>query len=182
METTTAATGRHAAEPTPLAPSTPRPPALDLPSFAPGRAALGGALGAAAYLATMAADRKALACPTDDLMLLGRPFSANPRVWPLVGAALHFTNGVALAQVYGLVGRRLPGPPWLRGVLFALLENAALWGLVPLLDRHHPAIRAGELPKMNRPLPFAQQVLRHVAYGATLGAVYGAGRGVKRRG
>ncbi len=141
----------------------------------PGRAALAGALGAAAYLAEMAVDLALIDCPTNDLMLLGRPFSANPRVWPWLGGAIHFGNGVALAQLYGLVGGRLPGPPWLRGIVFTLIENTLLWGLVPLFDRYHPAIRSGELPKMNRPVPFAQQVLRHIAYGAVLGAVYGGG-------
>ena len=69
-------------------------------------------------------------------------------------------------------GRRLPGPPWLRGVLFTMIENALLWGAIPLFDRFHPSIRAGQLPKMNRPIPFLQQVLRHIAYGAALGIVY----------
>lgn len=142
-------------------------------SFDPRRAALAGALGAAAYLAEMAGDLALLGCPTNDLKLLGRPFSAHPRRWPAIGVAIHFANGVALAQVYAAVGHRLPGPSWLRGTLFTLVENTVFWGLVPLLDRYHPAIRAGELPRMNRPVPFAQQVLRHLAYGAVLGAVYG---------
>lgn len=144
--------------------------------YDPGRAAAAGALGAAAYLAEMAADLPLLRCPTNDLLLLGGVVSRDPRVWPAVGAALHFANGVALAQLYGTVGRRLPGPPWARGVAFTLIENTLLWALVPLFDRYHPAIRAGDLPKMNRPIPFLQQVLRHIAYGAVLGAVYGEGR------
>ena len=144
--------------------------------YDPGRAALAGALGAAAYLGEMAIDLRLIDCPTKDLMLLGRPFSASRRVWPLLGTAIHFFNGVALAQVYGAVGGRLPGPPWLRGTVFTQIENSLFWGLVPLLDRYHPAIRSGELPKMNRPIPFAQQVLRHIAYGAVLGAAYGEGK------
>jgi hypothetical protein len=145
--------------------------------YDPGKATRAGAAGALAYLAEMAVDLPLLDCPTNDLMLLGRPFTANRRVWPLLGAALHVGNGIALAQVYGLFGRRLPGLPWLRGILFTLLENALLWGLVPVFDRVHPAIRAGELPRMNRPIPLLQQILRHIAYGAALGVVYGDGRG-----
>lgn len=144
--------------------------------YDPRQAALAGALGAAAYLVEMAADLALFACPTNDLKLLGRPFTTRPRVWPVIGLAVHFFNGVALAQVYGAFGWRLPGSPWQRGTLFTLLENTVLWGFVPLFDRYHPAITAGELPKMNRPVPFAQQVLRHIAYGAVLGAVYGHGR------
>lgn len=140
--------------------------------YDPQSAVIAGSLASAAYLAEMALDLRLLRCPTNDLLLLAGPFTRNPRVWPTLGTALHFFNGVALAQVYGTVGRRLPGPPWLRGVAFTLIENTLLWGLVPLFDRYHPAIRAGALPKMNRPLPFAQQVLRHITYGAVLGAAY----------
>ena len=140
--------------------------------YDPQGAVVAGVLGSAAYLVEMAIDLRLLRCPTNDLLLLAGPFTRDPRAWPLLGAALHFFNGVALAQVYGTVGRRLPGRPWLRGVGFTMIENTLLWGLVPLFDRYHPAIRAGELPKMNRPLPFAQQVLRHIAYGAVLGATY----------
>ena len=137
------------------------------------RAALAGAAGSAAYLAEMAVDLPLLACPTDDLLLLGGLITRNPRIWPLLGGMMHFANGVALAQVYALVERRLPGPPWARGVLFTLIENTVFWAIVPVFDRYHPAITAGKLPKMNRPVPFLQQVLRHIAYGAVLGAVYG---------
>ncbi len=137
------------------------------------RAAVAGAAGAAAYLAEMAVDLPLLACPTDDLLLLGGLVTRDPRIWPILGGVMHFTNGMALAQVYALVERRLPGPPWARGVLFTLIENTVFWAIVPLFDRYHPAIREGKLPKMNRPVPFLQQVLRHIAYGAVLGAVYG---------
>lgn len=146
----------------------------DVPN--PRRAALAGALGAGAYLVEMAADLALLRCPTNDLLLLGRPFSADRRTWPVVGAALHFFFGVVLAQVYAAVGRRLPGPPWLRGLLFTQLENCLFYGLVPLLDRYHPAIEAGDLPPLFRPVPFLQQLLRHLAYGVVLGAVYGDGK------
>jgi hypothetical protein len=141
-----------------------------------GRAALAGAAGAAAYLAEMAVDLPLLDCPTNDLLLLGGLFTRNPRVWPFLGVALHFGNGVALAQVYAAVEDRFPGPPWLRGTLFTLVENGLLWVAIPVFDRIHPAIRAGALPKMNRPIPLLQQVLRHIAYGAVLGMVYGQGK------
>jgi hypothetical protein len=140
--------------------------------FDPQAATVAGVAASAVYLAEMAVDLPLLDCPTNDLLLLGGPFSRDRRVWPLLGTALHFTFGVALAQVYSAAGRRLPGPPWLRGVTFTMIENLLLWGAIPLFDRFHPAIRRGDLPKMNRPIPFLQQVLRHIAYGATLGIVY----------
>ncbi|MFN8540160.1 MAG: hypothetical protein U0232_22105 [Thermomicrobiales bacterium] len=148
--------------------------------YDPQAAAVAGAVASAAYLAEMAVDLPLLDCPTNDLLLQGGLISQDRRVWPLLGTAMHFGFGVALAQVYSAVGRRLPGPPWLRGVLFTMVENTLLWGIVPLFDRFHPAIRAGQLPKMNRPIPFLQQVLRHLAYGAVLGVVYD--RQTKRKG
>ena len=57
-----------------------------------------------------------------------------------------------------------------------MAENTLLWPLVWVVDRRHPAMRAGELPKMNRPLPMAQQVVRHLAFGLTLGVLYGEGK------
>ncbi len=141
-----------------------------------GLAALAGAAGSGAYLAEMAIDLPLLACPTNDLLLLGGFVTRDPRIWPLLGGALHFANGIALAQVYAAVQHRLPGPAWARGILFTLIENTAFWAAVPLLDRYHPAIREGKLPRMNRPVPFLQQVLRHIAYGAALGFVYGNGK------
>ncbi len=141
-----------------------------------GRAALAGAVASGAYLAEMAVDLPLLACPTDDLLLLGGLITRDRRVWPLLGVAMHFANGIALAQVYAAVAKYLPGPAWARGVLFTLIENTLFWGIVPLFDRYHPAIREGALPKMNRPIPFLQQVLRHIAYGAVLGIVYGRGK------
>jgi hypothetical protein len=140
--------------------------------YDPQAATIAGAFASAAYLAEMAVDLSLIDCPTNDLLLLGGPFSRDRRVWPVLGTALHFFNGVALAQVYGVAGRRLPGPHWLRGVMFTMIENTLLWAAIPLFDRYHPSIRAGDLPKMNRPVPFLQQVLRHIAYGAVLGIVY----------
>lgn len=139
-------------------------------------AALAGAAGSGAYLAEMAIDLPLLDCPTDDLLLLGGLVTRDPRVWPLLGGAMHFANGIALAQLYAAVQHRLPGPPWARGILFTLIENTLLWAIVPLFDRYHPAMREGKLPLMNRPIPFLQQVLRHIAYGAVLGIVYGNGK------
>lgn len=140
--------------------------------YDPQAATVAGVFASAAYLAEMAVDLSLIDYPTNDLLLLGGPFSQDRRVWSLLGTGLHFTFGITLAQVYGKVWRRLPGPPWLRGVIFTMIENTLLWVAVPLFDRFHPAIRRGDLPKMNRPVPFLQQVLRHIAYGAVLGIVY----------
>lgn len=139
------------------------------------RAVLAGLAGAAAYLGEQYLDRKLLRFPGDDLQLLGMLATRRDPAWRVAGLAMHATNGAALALVYGAVARnRLPGPPVLRGVLLGQIEQAALWPLVPLIiDRYHPAIRAGQMPRLTTPAYAVQQILRHVAYGAVLGAVYG---------
>ena len=74
--------------------------------------------------------------------------------------------------VFGLTHHGLPGPLWVRGLLFGQAENLVLWPVIVVLDRLHPAIRQGALPRFNRPVVFLQEVFRHVVYGVTLGLVY----------
>lgn len=139
------------------------------------RAALAGLAGALAYLAEQYIDLKVLRFPGDDLKLLGLLATRRDPAWRVAGLALHAANGAMLGLAYGaFVRNRLPGSPLLRGLLLGQLENAALWPLIPLLiDRYHPAVRAGRLPRLNRPAYAAQAILRHLAYGAVLGGVYG---------
>jgi len=138
------------------------------------RAVVAGLAGSAAYLAEQYVDLKLLRYPGDDLKLLGMIATRRAPYWQLAGLANHFANGTALAVVYALLLRnRLPGSPVVRGLLMGQLENALLWPSVPLvIDRYHPAIKAGALPRLNTPVYAAQAVLRHVAYGAVLGWVY----------
>lgn len=138
------------------------------------RAVIAGLAGSAAYLAEQYVDLKLLRFPGDDLKLLGMIATRRAPLWQLAGLANHFANGTALAVAYAAFLRdRLPGSPVVRGLLLGQIENAALWPLIPLIiDRYHPAIRAGALPRLNTPAYAAQAVLRHVAYGAVLGWVY----------
>jgi len=142
--------------------------------FDPRRAVVAGLAGSAAYLAEQYVDLKLLRYPGDDLKLLGMIGTRRAPYWQLAGLATHFANGTALAVVYALALRnRLPGSPLVRGLLLGQLENALLWPVVPLLiDRYHPAVRAGLLPRLNTPVYAAQAALRHVAYGAVLGWLY----------
>jgi hypothetical protein len=94
----------------------------------------------------------------------------------VLGLLAHTGFGTTLGLAYGALGRRaLPGPNWARGVLMLMAENAALWPLAVVADRVHPSMRSGELPRLNTPIPFAQQLIRHVAFGAALGVLYGNG-------
>ncbi len=138
------------------------------------RAVAAGLAGSAAYLAEQYVDLKLLRYPGDDLKLLGMIATRRTPYWQAAGLATHFANGTALAVVYALLLRnRLPGSPVVRGLLLGQIENALLWSAVPLvIDRYHPAIKAGALPRLNTPVYAIQEILRHVAYGAMLGWVY----------
>jgi hypothetical protein len=142
--------------------------------FDPGRAVLAGLAGGAAYLAEQYLDQRLLRRSGDDLKLLGMLATRRDPAWRIGGLGMHTFNSVALALVYaGLVRNRLPGSPMLRGFILGQIENAALFPLVPLiLDRYHPAIRSGDLERFGTPTYALQSLLRHVAYGAVLGAVY----------
>lgn len=140
------------------------------------RAALAGAAGALAYLAAQEADRRVANPRSDDLILLGGMVTSNPCIWRSVGLALHVLAGAMFGITFErLAAARLPGPYWLRSILFALIENTTLWPIVLLLDRHHVAVRGGQLARMNQPVYFMQAVWRHLALGAVVGALLQSG-------
>jgi hypothetical protein len=136
------------------------------------RTAAVGALAALAYLAEQEVDRRLMNPRSDDLVLLGGLVTGRHRWWRPIGLTMHLTAGAVFALIFDrLVARRLVGPYWFRGVAFAQLENAALWPVLLLIDRFHPAVRRGVIAPTARPLYFAQSVLRHLALGSTLGLV-----------
>ena len=136
------------------------------------RAARAGAIASAAYAAEMLGDLRILRYDFNDFTLLGRPFSKNRSVWLPIGAAIHMFNGTALGLVYGWVHQFLRGPGWFRGLCFAQTENLVLWPLMLVVDRFHPARREGQLAAGWSKRAFLVGVLRHAAYGVTLGALY----------
>jgi hypothetical protein len=134
--------------------------------------ALSGLVAAVAFLVAMAIDIRATRSHANDLRLLAGLFPFLRERWLVSGTLMHLINGTALGVAYARVEDRFDAPGWLKGTVFALVENALLWPLITVLDRVHPEIREGTLPKFNRPLPFAQEVFRHVAYGLVLGILY----------
>ena len=123
-----------------------------------------------AYLVAQEIDRKLVNPSSDDLILVGGFATGNPRYWRPVGAFNHFFVSLAFAVIYDrLVVSRLPGPSWLRGALAFQVENAVTWPLVMLCDRFHPAVQAGALSPLNRPIYFLQEIWRHLAFGVVLG-------------
>jgi len=135
-----------------------------------------GLVAGLAYLAAQALDLRLLRTRADDLAIHGRLLSADPRRWRPAGALLHLGFGAVLGAVYaGRPRRRLTGhlPPWAAGVAFLQLENAVLYPLLLPLQRLHPAWSTGLLESYYRPATAAQQVWRHLVFGAVLGALLG---------
>lgn len=134
-------------------------------------AAVSGLAGGVAFLLVLEADLRLTGRNVDDLIILGRPFVQNPAHARRVGVAIHLANSVALAQIYRLVEDRLPGSPWLKGAIFANVENLVLYPITVLEDLH-PAVRDGQVDRYFTWPAFWQSVPRHVAYGAVLGSLY----------
>lgn len=138
----------------------------DLPA-----ATAAGAVAGLAFVAEMALELRLLDHETDDLRLLGGTFVRDRKAARGLGLLLYLGASVNLGILYAALARdRLPGPPWLRGVLFANAENAALYPLA-LLENRHPAIKRGELDRYWHPVAFLQSIPRHVAYGVVLGTL-----------
>jgi hypothetical protein len=108
-----------------------------------------GLAAGAAFVAVLEADLRLTGRNVDDLMILGRPFTEDPTKARAVGMAIHVVNSLALASLYATLEGRLPGPGWVKGVIFANVENVILYW---------PA--------------FWQSVPRHIAFGVVLGVLY----------
>jgi hypothetical protein len=132
---------------------------------------IAGLAAGAAFVAVLEADLRLTGRKVDDLIVLGRPFVKNPRHARALGGAIHAANSIALAGVYALVEGRIPGPPWMKGVVFANVENLVLYPITVFEDLH-PAVRDGQVDRYFNWPAFWQSVPRHIAYGAVLGVVY----------
>lgn len=130
-----------------------------------------GLVAGAAFVAVLEVDLRLTGRKVDDLIILGRPFVAEPRHARAAGGVIHAVNSVGLAALYALIERKLPGRPWWKGVLFANVENAILYPITKFED-HHPAVRDGQVDRYFNWPAFWQSVPRHVAYGAVVGVLY----------
>lgn len=136
------------------------------------RGAVSGVVAAGAMLIAMLGDLRLTHARTNELRLLGGLIPWCGRFWPLTGTVMHFGNGAALGTLYGYVQAGLPGPDWLRGLLFAQLENLLLWPVLFVIERIHPQIKTGELGSFNHPGAFVAEVFRHAVYGVVLGVMF----------
>jgi len=134
----------------------------------------------AAFVAVLEIDLRLTGRNVDDLMVLGRPFTEDPARARPVGCAIHVLNSLALASLYAMLERRIPGPAWLKGLIFANVENVVLYPITVFEDIH-PAIRNGQVDRYFTWPAFWQSVPRHIAFGAVLGVLYDRLRPVRTR-
>ncbi len=139
----------------------------------PGQAAIDGLLATAVYSIAMEVDMAITGNRYSDVRFIqgfmGKRACEQQR-FLLLAWVIHFLNGVALAEIYAAVVKHLlPGPDWLRGALFGELFLASAWAFVPLVDKYHPFIKSGELPKLATPVSLVQNVIRHLIFGLVLG-------------
>jgi hypothetical protein len=137
----------------------------------PKAVAISGLAAGAAFIAVLEADLRLTGRNVDDLMVLGSPFVAEPARARALGGAIHAVNSLALASLYAMLERRLPGPAWLKGVVFANAENLILYPVTRFEDLH-PAIRTGLVDRYFTWPAFWQSVPRHIVYGLVLGVLY----------
>jgi hypothetical protein len=139
--------------------------AVDLTRSA--RGALAGVAAAGLWAALQPLDKKVFGSAYDDVEMLGKAITRE-RGWYAAGLAFHLANGALFGATYAQIAPHLPVPPWARGPLTAVAENTALWPLVRLSDRFHPA--RDEMPALagNR-RALAQATWRHLVFGVALG-------------
>jgi hypothetical protein len=79
---------------------------------------------------------------------------------------MHLANGAAFGVAFDRLGGRGPR----QGLAAAMVETAATWPGMLLIDRFHPDRRDGTWPPLVRHGPtIAEQVLVHAVFGVVLG-------------
>ncbi|MEO8286835.1 MAG: hypothetical protein ABI670_10415 [Chloroflexota bacterium] len=137
------------------------------------RAIAAGLAAGTAYLGAMWLDNRLSSYEFDDLKLVGQAFTTKSPWWLIQGLTGHYGFSMVMALVYARFAYRLlPGPGALKGIAFLNIENLVLYPGGLVVDRIHAGMRQGELPPMMSKKAFLGQVVRHIAFGATLGLLY----------
>jgi len=116
-------------------------------------------------------DQRLFRCDYSDVAVLGKAV-ARGRHWWTAGLVIHAANGVVFGLVYDGLRRRTRTGPVRLAVALALVEHLALFPLVHVVDRVHPAGGEEGVPTLagNR-RAFAQATWRHALFGAVLGGL-----------
>lgn len=140
-----------------------------MPSSRSLNGAIAGGIAAAVWAAQQPLDKRVFGVEYNDVELLGKAVTRGSE-WPAVGVALHVGNGAAFGALYAQLRPFLFGPPVLRAITAAMIENFASWPLINLAEEHHPAKR--ELPKIaGNTRALAQATWRHALFGAVMGVI-----------
>jgi hypothetical protein len=106
------------------------------------------------------------------MKLLGYAITRRSPQWWILALLMHEFNSLVFAVAYNRVmGPRLPGRGWRRGLLAAMIESNALWPMVYLANYVHPGIKSGAMPRIGGLKDFVAATARHVAFGLVLGAL-----------
>jgi hypothetical protein len=144
-------------------------------NWRPGRAAIVGLVATVAYSIAMEGDRFLVGNRFNDVRFIQGLLEGEARSKRgfMLSWLIHLLNGVALAEIYAAVAKRLlPGPDWLKGALFGEAFIVGAWWLTPLADRYHPLIKNGEMPRLANWAALLQNLVRHLVFGLTLGLLY----------
>jgi hypothetical protein len=137
-----------------------------------GAAVLAGIAAGVGYLVQQEFDNRLTGKNLDDLLLLGRPFAKDRRRAKALGALIHAGNSAGIGILYAVAANdRLPGPAWARGMLFLTVETCVLYPVM-MLDRYHPAVKAGQIDRYWTLPALLQSFPRHLVFGALLGSLY----------
>ena len=134
-------------------------------------AVVSGVIAGAVYAVTAEIDNRISDVNLDDLKVLGWPLVSDKRQAKAIGVIPHLAFSIGLAGVYGVVRKRLPGPGWIAGPLFALTEGTVLYPLA-LLENRHEGIRSGAIDRYLTLNAYLQSLPRHLTYGLTMGVLY----------
>jgi hypothetical protein len=131
------------------------------------RGAVSGAVASAVWALQQPLDKLVFSSRYDDVELLGKAFTRDSG-WLPIGLGIHMANGALFGAVYANLAPAIPVSPKLRGPAAALAEHVALWPLVAVTDRLHPA--RSDLPRLrgNR-AAYLQAAWRHLLFGVILG-------------
>ena len=134
------------------------------------RSALAGAAAAVAWGLAEPIDKRVLRSDFSDIALLGKAVTRG-RGWRATGYAMHAVNGAAFGLAFHELRKRVPVDQRRLALGAALGENLALWPLMWVVDRRHPARGQPGLPTplLTNPRAFLQENVRHALFGVLLG-------------
>ena len=138
-----------------------------------------GILSGIAFIAAEAADKQVFKERYSDMKFVGMVFTRKDPEYLFIGVPFHLFISVIFAFVYNkILGPRLFGPGWLRGLTMALIENNSLWfTLIPLANKIHPALKDGSMKQINLGgKDWLAGMDRHIALGIVLGLLCPIGK------